>query len=127
MNVHPCDPVFPSGNMTMLETPQQFGIWIRQRRKALDLSQEELAFLVDVGRRFITDLEAGKPTCQLGKALAVARALGARLADAREGGEGPAAPPPADPDDSPCKTSAANSEKSDGRVMTAVTILPGGT
>ena len=68
----------------MLETPQQLGASIRRRRQALGLTQEELALTVDVGPRFIVELEAGKPTCQLGKALAVARAVGIRLADAAE-------------------------------------------
>ena len=31
-----------------------------------------------VGRRFLIDLEAGKPTCQLGRSLLVAEALGLR-------------------------------------------------
>jgi HTH-type transcriptional regulator/antitoxin HipB len=66
----------------MLETPRQFGALIRERRRALGLTQEELALAVNVGPRFIAELEAGKPTCQLGKALAVARAVGVKLADA---------------------------------------------
>jgi len=68
----------------MLDTPHQFGALIRQRRKALNLTQEELALTVPVGTRFIAELEAGKPSCQLGKALAVARALGVDLVDAAE-------------------------------------------
>jgi y4mF family transcriptional regulator len=68
----------------MLETPEQFGTLIRQRRKALRLTQEELALAVNVGPRFIAELEAGKATCQLGKALAVAHAVGVRLTDATE-------------------------------------------
>lgn len=68
----------------MLETPQQFGALIRRRRRALDLTQEELALTVNVGPRFIGELEAGKPTCQIGKALAVARAVGVTLMDAAE-------------------------------------------
>jgi HTH-type transcriptional regulator / antitoxin HipB len=70
--------------MTMLDTPRQFGALIRERRKALKLTQEELALTVNVGPRFIAELEAGKPTCQLGKALAVARAVGVKLTDAAE-------------------------------------------
>lgn len=31
------------------------------------------------GLRFIVDLEKGKPTCQLGKALAVLRTLGIKV------------------------------------------------
>ena len=34
-----------------------------------------------VGRRFLIELEAGKPTCQLGRSLLVAEALGFRSAD----------------------------------------------
>jgi y4mF family transcriptional regulator len=68
----------------MLETPEQFGALIRQRRKALRLTQEDLALAVNVGPRFIAELEAGKATCQLGKALAVAHAVGIRLIDAAE-------------------------------------------
>jgi y4mF family transcriptional regulator len=73
--------------MAMLETPRQLGAWVRRRRRALDLKQDELAVLVEVGARFVRELEAGKPTCQIGKVLAVVRALGGRLADAA-GAEG---------------------------------------
>lgn len=68
----------------ILETPEQFGALIRRRRKALRLTQEDLALAVNVGPRFIAELEAGKPTCQLGKALTVAHAVGIRLTDASE-------------------------------------------
>lgn len=61
----------------------EFGRMIRERRRAAHLSQRDLAAAVDTGERFIVDLEAGKPTCQLGKALAVANALGINLIDAR--------------------------------------------
>ena len=42
-------------------------------------TQRDLALAVNVGERFIVDLESGKPTCQLGKALAVAKGVGIRL------------------------------------------------
>jgi y4mF family transcriptional regulator len=57
-------------------TPIQFGEAIRKARRALGLRQDELAGAAGVGLRFIVDLEAGKPTAQLGKALAVLDALG---------------------------------------------------
>jgi transcriptional regulator with XRE-family HTH domain len=53
-----------------------FGALIRRYRKALNMSQEELALATGVGRRFLIDLEAGKPSCQLGRSLLVAEALG---------------------------------------------------
>ena len=58
-----------------------FGSLIRSRRKMLKMRQDQLALATGVGRRFLIDLEAGKPTCQLGRSLLVADALGLRLAD----------------------------------------------
>lgn len=60
-------------------TPNQFGETVRNARRALGLRQDELAGAAGVGLRFIVDLEAGKPTAQLGKALAVLDALGCDL------------------------------------------------
>ncbi|HRE45039.1 MAG TPA: type II toxin-antitoxin system Y4mF family antitoxin [Terricaulis sp.] len=56
--------------------PEEFGAAIRAARKAQGLRQDQLAGAAGVGVRFIVDLEAGKPTTHLGKALAVAAALG---------------------------------------------------
>ncbi len=53
-----------------------FGSLIRSRRKMLKMRQDQLALATGVGRRFLIDLEAGKPTCQLGRSLMVAEALG---------------------------------------------------
>jgi transcriptional regulator with XRE-family HTH domain len=63
------------------ETALAFGLLIRSRRKALNMRQDELALATGVGRRFLIDLEAGKPTCQLGRSLLVADALGLSVAD----------------------------------------------
>lgn len=54
---------------------------VARGRKALGITQRELALAINAGERFIVDLEAGKPTAQLGKALAAARAAGVRLED----------------------------------------------
>ena len=59
--------------------PRAFGALLRQRRGVLGLSQSDLALASGVGRRFIIELEAGKASCQLGKALVVAEALGIRV------------------------------------------------
>lgn len=59
----------------------QFGALVRERRKALKMNQDALALATGVGRRFIIDLEAGKPTCELGRALVVANAVGLRIFD----------------------------------------------
>ena len=65
----------------MITTARQFGERVARARKALGITQRELALAINAGERFIVDLEAGKPTAQLGKALAAARAAGMRLED----------------------------------------------
>lgn len=59
-----------------IQTPDQLGAAIRSRRKQLKITQKELALTCGTGLRFIIDLERGKPTCQIGKALQVLRSLG---------------------------------------------------
>lgn len=61
-------------------TPTEIGTTIRTARKSQGLRQDELAGAAGVGLRFIVDLEAGKPTAQLGKALQVLHALGCAVA-----------------------------------------------
>jgi transcriptional regulator with XRE-family HTH domain len=63
------------------EAALAFGSLIRGRRKALKMRQDQLALATGVGRRFLIELEAGKPSCQLGRSLLVADALGLRLTD----------------------------------------------
>ena len=65
----------------MITTAREFGQLVAKARKALGITQRELALAINVGERFIVELEAGKPTAQLGKALAAARAAGVRLED----------------------------------------------
>jgi len=63
------------------ETALAFGSMVRSRRKALNMRQDQLALATGVGRRFLIELEAGKPSCQLGRSLLVAEALGLGPAD----------------------------------------------
>ncbi len=65
--------------MTRIHTPQQLGEAIRTARKQLPLTQPQLALAAGVGVRFIVELEAGKPTVQLGLALRVIQALGGEI------------------------------------------------
>lgn len=60
-------------------TPKQLGKIVRQTRKQLGVTQADLALTSGTGLRFIGDLENGKPTCQIGKALRVVQTLGIRL------------------------------------------------
>jgi len=57
-------------------TTAEVGDIVRTTRKAAGLRQDELAGAAGVGLRFIVDLEAGKPTAQIGKTLQVLAALG---------------------------------------------------
>ena len=68
-------------NRRASEAAFAFGALIRSRRKVLKMRQDQLALATGVGRRFLIDLEAGKPSCQLGRSLLVAEALGLRSAD----------------------------------------------
>jgi transcriptional regulator with XRE-family HTH domain len=63
------------------EAASAFASLIRSRRKALKMRQDQLALATGVGRRFLIDLEAGKPSCQLGRSLLVAEALGIKPID----------------------------------------------
>ncbi|MGE3832138.1 MAG: helix-turn-helix transcriptional regulator [Parvibaculaceae bacterium] len=60
-------------------TPAEIGEIVRKTRKASGLRQDELAGAAGVGLRFIVDLEAGKPTAQIGKTLQVLAALGCSI------------------------------------------------
>ncbi len=61
-------------------TPKDLGTAIRAARRQQRLRQDQLAAAANVGVRFIVDLEAGKPTAQMGKTLTVLKALGLELA-----------------------------------------------
>lgn len=61
-------------------TPEQIGELVRSTRKAIGVTQKDLALTSGTGLRFIIELEKGKPTCQLGKVLTVLQTLGIKLA-----------------------------------------------
>jgi y4mF family transcriptional regulator len=63
----------------MLLTTAELGRIVKKERKAMGLTQADLALTSGTGMRFISDLENGKPTCQIGKTLTVLRTLGLRL------------------------------------------------
>lgn len=64
--------------MRMVKTAEEFGALLRQVRKQSGLTQAQLAAASGVGERFIRELERGKPSCQLAKALWVAMMLGVK-------------------------------------------------
>ena len=70
-------PNFPIGKFFM--TAIQIGELIRDTRKRQGLTQPQLAAASGVGLRFLVELEAGKGSSHLAKALAVLDALGCKL------------------------------------------------
>lgn len=62
-----------------LRNSTDFGAAVRQQRRARGLSQESVALSAGVGLRFVHDLEHGKETVELERALRVAAAVGLRL------------------------------------------------
>lgn len=60
-------------------TVDEIGKRVRQIRKAQGLTQNELAMTAHTATRFISDLENGKLTCEIGKALQVIQCLGIRI------------------------------------------------
>lgn len=66
--------------MQTITNSKSLGALIRKERKAQRLTQEQLAGLTGVGVRFVRELEAGKESCQIGRALQVSAALGLSVA-----------------------------------------------
>ena len=62
-----------------IQSTQDIGQTIQTFRKKQGLTQEDLALLANVGRRFVVELEQGKNTAQIGKILQVLHALGIGL------------------------------------------------
>lgn len=59
---------------------KSLGDVVRQQRKLQGVTQVEFASLCGVGVRFISDLENGKSTIEIGKVLQVLNNLGLELA-----------------------------------------------
>lgn len=57
-------------------SPREIGRLIREKRKESGVTQEQAAALLGVGVRFLSELERGKPTAELGKVLHVLDKLG---------------------------------------------------
>ena len=71
------DQILPHGKVISTE---EIGRLVRAHRKAQSATQAEFAALCGVGVRFISELENGKPTMELGKVLHVLHCLGLEVA-----------------------------------------------
>jgi y4mF family transcriptional regulator len=70
----------------MKMTTEGIGQTVRARRRLLRMNQAELAMVSGTGVRFISDLENGKESCELGKTLEVLKNLGLRFVVTTQGG-----------------------------------------
>ena len=65
--------------MNPIRTSSEIGAAIRTERRQQGLTQSELADLCGVSLSFVSNLENGKPTAELAKALTVLTTLGLDL------------------------------------------------
>lgn len=61
---------------TKINNPKELGQFILKERKKLKLTQKEISEFTDVGRKFVLELEKGKPTAQISKIFEVLNGLG---------------------------------------------------
>lgn len=62
--------------LSVIDSPDALGAAIRDRRRELKLTQEQVAGIARTGPRFVGDLESGKPTVRLAEVFRVLGALG---------------------------------------------------
>lgn len=74
--------LLPSGKIV---SAQDIGEIVRNTRKKQGATQSEFASLCGVGVRFISELENGKSTAQVGKLLQVLKCLGLEMKIHRRG------------------------------------------
>ena len=63
------------GSAMQVRTTNELGLTVRQARRSLGWTQQELARAAGVGRQWIVAFEAGKPRVELGKVLQALAAL----------------------------------------------------
>jgi transcriptional regulator with XRE-family HTH domain len=62
--------------ITKIEIVADLGRLMREKRLSLSTRQAEVAGLSGVGVRFLSELERGKATCEIGKTMQVLDCLG---------------------------------------------------
>ena len=78
----------------LIRTPRDIGALIRDRRKGRKLDQAELADVIGVNRRWVMEVERGKPRAEIGLVLKALQALDLELTIGQDG-----KPTDAEPDD----------------------------
>lgn len=65
--------------MAKISDTEQLGRLVRERRKQAKLTLKDAAGMAGVGVRFLSELERGKPTVQIGRAIQVLQLFGLEL------------------------------------------------
>ena len=65
--------------MERVTSVAQLGSIIREFRKSHDLTLEKVSNITNISMRFLSELERGKESAEIGKALAVINKLGLEL------------------------------------------------
>ena len=66
----------PPANAIRISDPSRLGETIRRRRLELGWTQAQLSALAGVGTRFLSELERGKTTAEIGKVLQLTSRMG---------------------------------------------------
>jgi HTH-type transcriptional regulator/antitoxin HipB len=74
-----------------VRTAKDIGTFIRDQRKRQKLDQATLASLIGVNRRWVMEVERGKPRAEIDLVLKALEALGLSLSVDRRDGPGPTA------------------------------------
>lgn len=81
--VLPARPSSSTTNSDSVRSAADIGRRVREARRAMGMTQQRFADVAGVGRRFLVELERGKPSLEIGRVLAVCQAAGLRLAFAK--------------------------------------------
>lgn len=77
--VQQIEPPVRQGSDRIIGSAREIGQLLKERRKQLGFNQQKLADLSGVGRRFISELEAGKPSLEFDRVLQCCKAIGIDL------------------------------------------------
>ncbi len=72
-------PAEKSSSAKVIGSAADIGRQVRGARRAMGMTQQRFADLAGVGRRFLIELEKGKPTLEIGRVLAVCQAAGIKI------------------------------------------------
>jgi y4mF family transcriptional regulator len=75
----PAAPAADAGSGQPVRSVADIGNRVREARRAMGMTQQRFADLAGVGRRFLVELEHGKPSLEIARVLAVCKAAGIRL------------------------------------------------